>query len=91
MTDPRRTARTVSLVGAWFAVVSAVVAFVFFIQPWRTCPDDTVPAACPALPQDAAVVTIALLVMLLAGIVAVGGLVAQAYLPPRTDSDRTRT
>jgi hypothetical protein len=65
MSDPQRTARRFVGAGVTVSVVAAVVAFVYLLQPWRTCPDDTVPAACPALPQDAAVLTVALVVMLL--------------------------
>jgi len=64
-------------VGASLAVVSFVVMVVFFAQPWRTCPDDDSPAGCPALPQDAAVVTVAGVVLLLALLLLVVGLAAR--------------
>jgi hypothetical protein len=73
MSDPRRTVRRLVGLGAGICVVAAVVAFVFLLQPWRSCPDDDVPAGCPALPEDAAVVSVALIVMLLSAVVTVVG------------------
>ena len=59
--------------GTTLAVLGAVVSVVFFMQPWRTCPDDDVPAACPMLPLDAAVMEAAMVVTLFATAVAIAG------------------
>lgn len=39
-------------VGAVTVLVGMVLAIVFALQPWRTCPEDDVPAGCAAIPQD---------------------------------------
>jgi hypothetical protein len=44
VTGPSR-ART--LVGATLLALAATSALVLLLQPWATCPDDDVPAACP--------------------------------------------
>jgi len=59
--------------GTSLAVLGAVVSVVFFMQPWRTCPDDDVPAGCPMLPVDAAVMEAAMVVTLFATAVAIAG------------------
>jgi hypothetical protein len=61
--------------GAVLAVLGGVVSTVSFLQPWRKCTDDDVPAACPMLPDDAAVMYLALgatLVGIVALVVAAG-------------------
>lgn len=55
--------------GVIAASLGFVVTLVFAFQPWRTCEDD-VAIACAALPHDAAL-TIAGIVVLAAGIVAI--------------------
>ncbi|MCZ2260992.1 MULTISPECIES: hypothetical protein [unclassified Isoptericola] len=70
----RTRASTFMLVGGiLLAVLGAVVSVVFFMQPWRTCPDDDVPAACPMLPLDASIMTTAMVVTLFATAVAIAG------------------
>ncbi len=59
--------------GTTLAVLGAVVSVVFFMQPWRTCPDDDVPAGCPMLPLDAAIMEAAMVVTLFATAVAIAG------------------
>ncbi len=59
--------------GTTLAVIGAVVSFVYLLQPWRTCPDDDAPAACPMLPDDAAILTGAMIVTVLATALAVVG------------------
>ncbi|GAA1717818.1 hypothetical protein GCM10009809_12180 [Isoptericola hypogeus] len=59
--------------GTTFAIISAVVSLIYFMQPWRTCPDDDAPAGCPMLPDDAAIMTAALVVTLFATAVAIAG------------------
>lgn len=71
----RRTAIWLLGAGGAAAVAGGIVAFVFLLQPWRSCPYDDVPAGCVALPFDAAVMTIAMIVALLGFIVAVAGIV----------------
>ncbi|PZR53717.1 hypothetical protein DNL40_06205 [Xylanimonas oleitrophica] len=61
---PRR-AQVAARTGALTAAVGAVVTVVYLFQPWRTCPDDDVPAACPMLPADAAAMSAAVVVTLL--------------------------
>ncbi|MDF2563557.1 MAG: hypothetical protein K0R99_5003 [Microbacterium sp.] len=46
-----RISRSVA-VGTVTILVGIVLAIVFALQPWRTCPEDDVPAGCAALPQD---------------------------------------
>lgn len=72
------------------AGVAAAVTFVFFLQPWRTCPDDDAPAGCPPLPQDTAVVMVAGTVMLVALFVAVVAAAARrdSANPPATSTAR---
>lgn len=59
--------------GTTFAIIGAVVSVIYFLQPWRTCPDDDAPAGCPMLPDDAAIVTAAMVVTLFAAVVAIAG------------------
>lgn len=70
-----RTPLALIIGGAAVAVLGVVVSFVYLLQPWRTCPDDTSPAACPMLPEDATVLAVALVVTVLAAAVAVVGVV----------------
>jgi len=70
----RIRASTVMLAGGTtLAVVGAVVSFIYFLQPWRTCPDDDAPAGCPMLPLDASIMTAAMVVTLFATAVAITG------------------
>ncbi len=46
------------------------MSFIYVLQPWRTCPDDDVPAGCPMLPDDAAILTVAMIVAVLATVMA---------------------
>lgn len=48
----RIRASTHTLGGAFAVVVGVVMAVVFALQPWRSCPEDDVAAGCAALPQD---------------------------------------
>lgn len=41
-------------------LVGAVVSVVYFFQPWRTCSYEDTSAGCAMLPQDAAVLQLAL-------------------------------
>ncbi|MEL7976386.1 hypothetical protein AAG589_11025 [Isoptericola sp. F-RaC21] len=78
----RTRASTVMLVGGTsLALLGAVVSVVFFMQPWRTCPDDDVPAACPMLPLDASIMTAAMVVTLFATAVAVAGAAGRKRTP----------
>ncbi|MFE7506088.1 hypothetical protein [Promicromonospora sp. NPDC057488] len=70
-----RTSFSLIIGGAAVAVLGVVVSVVYLLQPWRTCPDDTSPAACPMLAQDATVLAAALVVTVLAAAVTVVGLV----------------
>jgi hypothetical protein len=71
--------------GSTLAVTGAVVSFIYFLQPWRTCPDDDAPAGCPMLPDDAAILTAAVIVTVFATVMAIVG--AAQETPP---SDRHR-
>lgn len=75
----------VLVAGAAAAVVGLAGATVFFAQPWRSCEYDTSPAACAALPQDAAAVMVFLAVLALGAAATVIGIVRQA---PRADARR---
>jgi hypothetical protein len=59
--------------GSTLAVIGAAVSFLYFLQPWRTCPDDDAPAGCPMLPDDAVTLTVAVIVAVLATATAVAG------------------
>jgi hypothetical protein len=60
--------------GAALAAVGFVVVVVYLLQPWRSCDYDTSPAACRALPGDAAVMTAALWTVLAGLVVLLVGL-----------------
>lgn len=49
---PNVRASKYTLGGAFAVVVGVVMAVVFAMQPWRSCPEDDVAAGCAALPQD---------------------------------------
>lgn len=55
----RAMAITVGGMGA-----SAAWVLLFIMQPWRSCPDDDVPAGCPALPRDTALLMVGIVVFL---------------------------
>jgi hypothetical protein len=57
-----------TVIGALAGLVGLVVAFVFFLQPWRSCPEDDSPTGCVALPIDTTFMVLGL-------IVAVAGLI----------------
>ena len=56
----KRTRALAIWTGAVVALLGAIVAVVYFFQPWRTCPYDDAPSACAMLPADATVMTIAI-------------------------------
>lgn len=78
-TPARSSAVTYTVVGASVALVGAGMTVVFFLQPWRTCPEDDVAAGCVALPQDTAGMVIGFflliggLILLAAGVSRRGG------------------
>lgn len=65
MTEQRAgiTASTYTVSGLVTVLAGIVVAVVFALQPWRTCPEDDVAAGCSALPQDVAGVMLGLVVL----------------------------
>ncbi|ROP45543.1 hypothetical protein [Pseudokineococcus lusitanus] len=87
---PHRTGPTR---GRWRAVVVGVSAAVgvlcaggfalLVLQPWRTCPDDDAPAACPMLARDHGLLVACVVV----GLVAALGLVLALTTTPRDRQD----
>ena len=64
--------------GAVLTVGGAVTTVVYFFQPWRTCPGvDDAPDACPMLPLDNQIMSVAMLVTLIGVIVLTLGIVLQ--------------
>ncbi|GAB6939665.1 hypothetical protein JCM11754A_31920 [Isoptericola variabilis] len=59
--------------GTALAVVGAVVSVIYFLQPWRTCPDEDSSAGCAMLPLDASIMSAAMVVTLFAMAVAITG------------------
>ncbi|MFP7834707.1 hypothetical protein [Marisediminicola sp. LYQ134] len=59
--------------GGVVTMVGLITAVVFFLQPWRTCPYDDVPAGCAMLPADAAVMEGALVVMFVGVCILIAG------------------
>ena len=59
--------------GTTLAVVGAVVSVIYFLQPWRTCPDEDSSAGCAMLPLDASIMSAAMVVTLFATAVAIAG------------------
>jgi len=59
--------------GTSLAVVGAVVSVIYFLQPWRTCPDEDSSAGCAMLPLDASIMSAAMVVTLFAMAVAIAG------------------
>ena len=49
--------------GVSTVLVGVVMAVVFALQPWRSCPEDDVAAGCVALPQDTAGMLLGLVVL----------------------------
>lgn len=49
---------------ALLAGIGAIVAVVYFFQPWRSCDYEDTSAGCAMLPADAAVMTVAVVVTL---------------------------
>lgn len=48
------------------ALVGAIAAVVYFLQPWRTCDYEDTSAGCAMLPGDATVMVVAVVVTLVA-------------------------
>ena len=69
-----RGAKMAGTVGVVFALLGAGVTILYLFQPWRTCPDDDTPAACPMLPTDAIILVIAFCASLVAMIVVIAAL-----------------
>ncbi|MFD6137989.1 hypothetical protein [Isoptericola sp. NPDC060257] len=70
----RTRSSTVMLVGGTsLAILGAVVSVVYFLQPWRTCPDEDSSAGCAMLPLDASIMSAAMVVTLFATAVAIAG------------------
>jgi hypothetical protein len=51
---------------ALIALVGAIVAVVYFFQPWRSCDYEDTSAGCAMLPADATVMALAAVVTLVA-------------------------
>ena len=71
-----RGAKMAGTVGVVFALLGAGVTILYLFQPWRTCPDDDTPAACPMLPTDAIIMVIAFCAGLVGMIVVIAALAA---------------
>jgi disulfide bond formation protein DsbB len=54
-----------TIAGGATALLGFAIAFLFLLQPWRSCAEDDSPTGCVALPQDTAVMMVALIVALL--------------------------
>ncbi|WP_411721050.1 hypothetical protein [Mycetocola sp.] len=66
-----RSKTLTKVIGGVIALAAAIVTYVYFFQPWRTCPYDDSSAACSMLPADAAVMATAMLGVLV-GLVILG-------------------
>ncbi|RIJ50967.1 hypothetical protein DZG00_10670 [Clavibacter lycopersici] len=53
------------ILGAALAVVGTAITVLFFLQPWRSCPEDDTAAGCGMLAGDAAVMAAAVVMTLL--------------------------
>lgn len=51
---------------ALFALAGAIVSFVYFFQPWRSCEYEDTSAGCAMLPIDATVMGLAMVVTVMA-------------------------
>ena len=56
----QRASRLMAFIGAAAALLGASTALLFFFQPWRSCPYEDTSVGCAMLPNDAAVMVIAL-------------------------------
>ncbi|MFI2102822.1 hypothetical protein ACH436_05985 [Isoptericola sp. NPDC019693] len=68
-----RTSTAMLIGGTTLAVLGAIVSVVYFLQPWRTCPDEDSSAGCAMLPLDASIMAAAMVVTLFATAVAIAG------------------
>ena len=74
--DPRVRGRLVTG-SALFALAGAIVAVVYFFQPWRSCEYEDTSAGCAMLPLDATVMGVAMVVTVMAVGVLVFALLAK--------------
>jgi hypothetical protein len=79
-----KTLMTIAVVtGAVVASVGLVVAVVYFFQPWRSCDYEDTSAGCAMLPDDAAVMTLAMLATVVGLGVLAGGLIVRVAMRRR--------
>jgi hypothetical protein len=78
--------RWVIILGVVLIVGGAVTTVVYFFKPWRTCPDDESPTACPMLPLDSDIMLAAVLITLLGIILLAVGITFRRPLAPPAEA-----
>ena len=81
-TMTQRGSKLMTFIGASAGLVGAATVVLFFFQPWRSCPYEDMSVGCAMLPNDAAVMVIAL------GVAVVG---AAVFVVGRIQSRRSQT
>jgi len=82
----KRLATAAIVTGAFVAVAGFVASVVYFFQPWRSCDYEDSSVGCAMLPNDAAVMTFAMLATVVGIGVVVGGLIVRAVLRRARDA-----
>ncbi|WP_422114564.1 hypothetical protein [Brachybacterium sp. UNK5269] len=72
-----RTSTLLVIVSAAVMACGAVVCLVYVVQPWRSCSYEDTSAGCAMLPQDAAVMGVAMLITVIAFLVLTLGIAAR--------------
>lgn len=72
-----RTSTLIMVVAALMTAGGAVVSALYIVQPWRSCSYADTSAGCAMLPQDAAVMSAAMLVTVIALLVLTVGVAAR--------------
>lgn len=49
--------RLTTWISAGVVAIGSLIAIIFVLQPWRSCPYEDTAAGCAMLPRDAAVMT----------------------------------
>lgn len=76
----------VILAGVTLTVGGAFTTVVYFFQPWRTCPDDDAPDACPMLALDYQIMSVAMLITVIGVVVLAVGIIVQLTRASRGDA-----
>ena len=62
--------------GLTLTTYGALMFILFLFKPWASCPDDSIPAACPSTSAETAILLASTITIAIGGVVAASGIAA---------------